>query len=73
MIFRKTAKELNGKTPAWFRQWHSEHYMPYARTTKRNEKWIYVILAAIIGSGVLANGGAETVSRLILSLLYDLN
>ncbi len=56
-------EKLNSKTPLWFKEWHWEHFRPTRDRAKRNEKWIYIILVAIIGSGVWANGhGAEVVN-----------
>ena len=65
----KKEKELNNDTPLWFRLWHAEHFLSYARTTKRNEKWIFIIIIAIIGSGVLANGKSEAIVSLFEKML----
>ncbi|KKL65973.1 hypothetical protein LCGC14_2149620 [marine sediment metagenome] len=65
----KTKKPLSNKTPHWFQDWHIEHFLPNDNRGKRNEKWIYIILTAIIGSGVLANGNKEVIVALIKSIL----
>ena len=65
---KKNEHLLNSKTPQWFKEWHSRYFIHYARTTRRNEKWIYVILIAIIGSSVLDNSNSDLLVRLISML-----
>ncbi|KKM87590.1 hypothetical protein LCGC14_1267270 [marine sediment metagenome] len=60
---------LNGNTPKWFEHWHLKHFIQVDDRTKRNEKWIYIIIAAIIASGVMANGNGETITSFIKALL----
>ena len=61
----KEKKELNSKTPQWFADWHSKYFMPVHDRTKRNEKWIYIIITAIIASSILANGHTEEIAGLV--------
>jgi len=62
--------KLNGKTPKWFRDWHNDHYIPgtkgLIRDMKRNEKFIYLIIAAIVGSAVVN----EVDSSIIETILH---
>ncbi len=54
---------LDEETPKWFKHWHDAIFTPRTDTIdargKRNEKWIYIIITAIIASGILANGSKE--------------
>ncbi len=49
-MFKKKQKELDGKTPMWFKLWHSNHFKPVDSRSKRTEKWVAVIIIGIIGS-----------------------
>ena len=61
--------KLDNRTPHWFEDWHFRHFKSVQDRSKRNEKWIYIILVAIIGSGVLANGNAKEVASIISRLM----
>lgn len=57
-------KELNTKTPQWFKDWHANHYKPIKSQVGRNTKIIYIILAAILASSLAANGSvAEVIAQ----------
>jgi hypothetical protein len=58
-------KPLNNKTPKWFKDWHCMHFKPVRNRTVRNERWVYIILIAIIGSGILADGNTNSVIRIL--------
>ncbi|KKM70700.1 hypothetical protein LCGC14_1438060 [marine sediment metagenome] len=62
-------KKLTDKTPKWFEYWHLEHFSPVSDRTKRNERWIYIIITAIIGSGILANGNTDDIASFIRALV----
>jgi len=65
----KKDEKLNTVTPHWFRDWHVEHFKPVKGRTLRNERWIYIILVAILGSSVLTNGNADEMIRIITNLI----
>ena len=58
-------KKLDPKTPKWFEAWHKEYFMSVHDRTKRNERWIYIIITAIIASGILSNGHTEEIASLV--------
>ncbi len=70
---KETEKELDDKTPKWFRYWHAVVFTPRLDTSdtgrKRNERLIYIILAAIIASNLVGNGNGEELVSLIKSLI----
>lgn len=51
----KNKKELNSKTPIWFKEWHSAFFRPVNSRSSRNEKLIYVLLAAVLGLNTVGN------------------
>ena len=61
----KKETKLDDKTPHWFTDWHHRYFMPVHDRTKRNEKWIVIIITAIIASGLLSNGNTEPVVSLL--------
>ena len=61
----KKDEELNSKTPRWFVEWHLGKFLPVKNKTSRNEKLIYIILAAIIGSSVFDSEIAQAASILV--------
>ncbi len=58
-------KKLDPKTPKWFESWHKGYFMSVHDRTKRNERWIYIIITAIIASGVMAKGNTEEIVAII--------
>ncbi len=66
---KKQPKELNGKTPLWFKMWHLEYHLPTVARSKRNEKLIYLVLAAIIGTSILGKEYVPEITAFIKSLL----
>ena len=64
-------ERLNGKTPRWFVDWHNNHFKSVRDRTKRNERWVYIIIVAIIGSGILASGNVEALAHLAEALLRN--
>ena len=64
-MFRRKEKPLNNKTPHWFTDWHNKYFMPVHDRTKRNEKWIYIIITAIIASSIVTNGYKDEIAGLI--------
>jgi len=56
---KKKKIALAEETPKWFELWHLAHFSPVSDRTRRNEKWIYIIITAIVASGILANGSKE--------------
>ncbi len=65
-------KQLDPKTPKWFEIWHSSYFMPTHDRTKRNEKWIYIIVAAIIASGIAGRGYTDELAGFIQAILEAL-
>ena len=58
-LFRKKPKQLNSKTPPWFKDWHSEFFCPVKSKTQSNEKLIFVILAASLANVAIINNPAQ--------------
>ena len=54
-MFRKQSKELDRKTPNWFREWHNSYFQSVESRSKRNEKFIYLILVAVLGMNTVGN------------------
>lgn len=48
-------KPLDSQTPVWFRIWHAEFFKPSDARSKRNEKWLYIIITAILGTSILSD------------------
>jgi len=65
----KEKKDLNPKTPHWFEDWHVKFFSPVDARTKRNERWIYIIITAIIASGVAANGNTDDIVGFLKSII----
>ena len=65
---RKEVK-LNGKTPKWFRDWHYDHYSPDKErmigNIRRNEKFIYLIIATILGTSVVGSTDVDMVRAVL--------
>ena len=61
--------ELDPKTPHWFKDWHTKYFVRVDDRTKRNERWIYIIITAIIASGIMANGHTEEVIGFLKSII----
>jgi len=51
----KKNQHLNGKTPAWFKEWHYEHFQEVDARSKRNEKLIYAILGSVVVLNTVGN------------------
>ncbi len=62
---KKKKIALAEETPKWFELWHLAHFSPVSDRTRRNEKWIYIIITAIIASSILANGHTEEIASLV--------
>ena len=54
-MFRTKKREYNSKTPAWFKEWDGSYFKPVESKAARNEKIIYLILAAVIGLNTAGN------------------
>lgn len=67
-MFRRKQVQLNSKTPAWFKDWHSNYFLPVKIKASRNEKLIYVILAAVIALNTAGNYYHEEIFNFIMSL-----
>ncbi|KKM74402.1 hypothetical protein LCGC14_1400630 [marine sediment metagenome] len=65
MKFRRPSKPLNGKTPNWFKEWHDIYFRPSDARSKRNERWLIIIITALIGASVL-NGDSEEITAFLL-------
>ena len=63
-FLKKTKKELNSGTPVWFKLWHSEYFKPSDARSKRNERWLYIIITAIIGTSILVNKYSPEIASL---------
>ncbi len=68
MKFKKPPKELNGKAPLWFRLWHAEHFSAVDARSKRNERGVYIILAAILGTSFFGKEYAPEIAAIIRAL-----
>jgi hypothetical protein len=57
MFKRKRQEEdrLNGRTPQWFKEWDYKHFQDTEKRSKRNEKLIYLLLAAVVGLNTAGN------------------
>jgi len=64
----KEKKKLNSKTPHWFRDWHMEHFNAVKDRTFRNEKLIYLILAAIVAASIFGGDTVDAVAKIISSI-----
>lgn len=49
-LHKRYRKELNGKTPAWFRDWYAAEFVPY-----KVKLDILIVLATGIFIGIVAN------------------
>lgn len=63
---------LDPKTPHWFDDWHNKYFDKVDDRTRRNEKWIYIIITAIIATGVMSNGNTEEIVNIIMSLIHSM-
>ena len=54
-MFKRQPKELNSKTPNWFKEWHNSYFQSVDSRSKRNEKLIYIILIAVLGLNTAGN------------------
>lgn len=54
-MFRRKIREYNSKTPAWFKDWDKDRFSPVETKAARNERMIYLILAAVIGLNTAGN------------------
>ena len=51
----KMQDELDKKTPMWFQLWHLKYFAPVKSKTNRNEKFIYITLASVLGLNTVGN------------------
>ena len=51
----KKPRALNDGTPQWFKDWDATHFKPVEAKTSRNEKLIYLLLAAVVGLNTAGN------------------
>ena len=68
-LLKKDTRELDNKTPQWFKLWHAEYFKPSDARGKRNEKWLYFIITAIIGTSILGEKYVGEVVALLKSFL----
>ena len=61
--------ELNGKAPKWFEDWHNVHFRPVTARSKRNERWLVIIITALIATSVIGDKYDIDVVALIEALL----
>ncbi len=54
-MFRRKIREYNSKTPSWFKDWDRDYFSPVETKSTRNEKLIYLILAAVVGLNTAGN------------------
>ncbi len=65
----KKQKPLNPKTPQWFRDWNWQSFQPIEKQSSRNERLIYIILAAILASSTFQHVDASVLLRNIISFI----
>lgn len=65
----KKKSPLNSRTPQWFKDWHSSYFLPLQSRVSRNEKMIYIILAALLGSAALSRGCLESIQNLLTMVI----
>ena len=68
MMFRKSEKTLNSRTPKWFQEWHSEYFKPVDGRSKRNERLVYLLIAAVISLNTAGNWYHEEMIEFIIKL-----
>ena len=49
---KKSPPKLNGDTPRWFYDWHTQCYEP---RMSKNERILYVVIGVLIASSIAAN------------------
>ena len=68
---KKKKLNLHKETPIWFTWWHDYIYTPRVdaeeNRSKRSEKWIFIIITALIAGGVLSNGNTEQIAGFLQS------
>jgi len=66
---RQPKAPLNNKTPRWFIDWHNIHFNDIDKRSKRNERLIYLLLAAMLGSAVVKGEGAVAIVAKLAELV----
>ena len=61
LLRRQQKAPLNNKTPKWFLDWHTKYYGKLDDRTKRNERLIYILLTAMLGTAVIKGEGVVAV------------
>ena len=65
----KEETKLNSRTPNWFKEWHGSYFERVDARTKRNERWLYVIITALIATSVIGDNVNIDVVALLEALL----
>lgn len=61
-------REYYSKTPQWFKDWDFRYFRPVDSRSSRNEKLIYLILAAVLGLNTAGNYFHKEIADFILKL-----
>jgi len=66
---KKEPIKLKDKTPQWFEDWHNTHFEFLRQRTVRNERFIYLILAAIISGSIFGRDAAQAMAKAAIQFI----
>ena len=65
---KQKVERLNGKAPQWFKDWDNQYFRRVDSRSKRNEKLIYAIFAAVVGLNTVGNWYHEDIMNFFFRL-----